>query len=300
MGKTWSNENTAEDSDKKLQFPEDQSIFPKYLQEDSQQYDSDPFIGLSIKNGGLSSEDIEEDNRNRYFVDINQNEKTELEIKNKPINESNFLFRSDKSRPIFKTSKVISKDSGKKYVGRKRKIPLTEDDNSKTHDRYAIDNIERFIQNKVMNSIPQFINEIVNNLGLEDIVTIKYLEYSFKKDVTKKALEKNKTKTIGDLLGYKISTKYKRFSRDSNRKEYEKMKNNEIIKAILSLKYIDYFKEVFYKNKRTIDLSKFGVKKTIFLSSKVILYENILKGEKKDDEKYRIRVEDVIKSKFLI
>ena len=151
-----------------------------------------------------------------------------------------------------------------------------------------------------MNSIPQFINEIVSNLGLEDIATIKYLEYSFKRDVNKKALEENKTKTIGDLLEYKITTKYKLFSRDSNKKEYEKMKNNEIIKAFLSLKYIDYFKEIFYKNKRTIDLSKSGLKKTIFLSSKVILYEDILKGENKDDEKYKIRVEEVIKSKFLI
>ena len=297
---TLSFEDASNVTRNNLQFPEDNSIFSKESQENFP-YNFNSFISLPIKNDGLSSEEIEEDNRNRYFVNINKNRKTELETKNKTINKSNSLFRSDQSLPIFKISKVTNKDKGKKYVGRKRKIPLRRDDIRSIHDRYATDNIKTFIQNKVMNSILQFVNVIVSvpDLGLENIATFKKIKYSIKRVVNKKKFEENKKKTIGDLLEDEISPKYKTFSSDSNKKEYEKMKSNEIINAILSQKYIDYFKEIFYKNKRTIDLSKFGLKKIIFLS-KVVLYEDILKGKKKDDEKYRIRVEEVIKSKFLI
>ena len=89
------------------------------------------------------------------------------------------------------------------------------------------------------------------------------------------------------------------FQSDYNKKELEKIKKNEVIKNILSLKYLDYIREIYYKNERIIDLSKYGLKKIIRLSNKVKLYEDIFKG-KVVDENYRNRIEEIIREKFLI
>ena len=286
-------EDTSDVTRNILSFSEDESINSQVSQKNSPRFDSISSIGFPVKFVESSSEENEKtelENQNKFKK---ENQKIKLENKNK----------SDKSQHHkFKTWKEITKGPSKNLTGRKRKIPITEDDNQKIHDKYRTDNVKSFIQVKVMSSIPQFANEIVNDpdLGLEEIPVFRKLDHGFTKNVNKKALEENKKKTIGDLLKIDISPKYKLFSSDSNKKEYEKMENNEIIKAIFSQKYIDYFNEVFYKNKRVIDLSKFGLQKTIRLSNKVKFYEDIFKGEKKDDEKYRIGVEEVIKSKFLI
>ena len=78
----------------------------------------------------------------------------------------------------------------------------------------------------------------------------------------------------------------------------EKIKKNTFIKNILSITYKDFFNEIFYKNKRIIDLSKYGLKKIIILSSKVKLYENMF--NEKMDEEYSKRVEKIIRKKFLV
>ena len=150
-----------------------------------------------------------------------------------------------------------------------------------------------------MNSIIQYVNEIISktNLELENIPVINKINYSFKKNITNKIFEENKKKSLKYFIECEVSSKFKKFSRDSNKRELEKIKNNEIIKNILSQKYIDYFREVYYKNERSIDLSKYGLKKIINLPKKVKLYEDISKG-KTVDEKYMNRVEEVIRKNF--
>ena len=78
----------------------------------------------------------------------------------------------------------------------------------------------------------------------------------------------------------------------------EKIKKNAFIKNILSITYKDFFNEIFYKNKRIIDLNKYGLKKIISLSSKVELYENMF--NENTDEEYSKRVEKIMREKFLI
>ena len=154
------------------------------------------------------------------------------------------------------------------------------------------------IQVYAMNSITGYINEIVSkvDLGLEYIPKFNKIDYSYKRVINGSAFAANKIKTIGNLLVFDSSPKYRNFARDHNKQEYEKIINNEILKKILSQKYIDFFKEIFYKNERIIDLSKFGLRKIIRLSNKVKLYESMFKGE--NDNKYRIRVEEIIRKKF--
>ena len=208
---------------------------------------------------------------------------------------------SNAPKKLFKTSKEIVTNSEKKFNGRKRKNPFTDDNFEKRHDKFAIDNVKRKIQVHAMNSIIQYVNEIICkiDLELEHVPIFNKIDYSSKKNTNNNILEENKKKTIENLIETEISPKYTSFQSDFNKKEIEKIKNNEIAKNILSQKYIDYFREVYYKNERTIDLSKYGLKKIINLSNRVKLYEDMFKG-KTVDEKYRNRVEEVIRKKFLI
>ena len=269
----------------------------------------DSFINFPSKNNELSLEEIQKEDQVRYYV--NNCKKKELENKNKNIKSKNALFGSNSTscfsntpnthKELFKTLKILINDSSQKLSGRKRKNPILGDNIKKTHNKFAEDNVKRKIQVHLINSIIQYVNEIISeiDLELEYIPVFNKIDYSFKKNINNRVFEENKRKTIENLIETMISLKYKKLSRDSNKKELEKIKKNEVIKNILSQKYINYFKEVYYKNERTIDLSKYGLKKIVNLSKKVKLYEDIFKG-KDADEKYRNRVEEVISKKFLV
>ena len=152
-----------------------------------------------------------------------------------------------------------------------------------------------------MSSITQYVNDILSqiDLGLEHIPVFKKIDYSFKQKINSTTFEENKKKIIENLIESDISRKYKTLKKDYNKKELERIKKNEIIKNVLSLKYIDYIREIYYKNERIIDLNKYGLKEIIHLSNKVKLYEDMFKG-KAVDEDYRNQIEEVIRKKFLI
>ena len=301
MEESSKHEYNSNDKRKLSSLSKENPLFPKIIPENLSSLDS--FFIFPLKSEESSLFGIKNENQDKNFV--NQTEKTEQENTNITININNSDFGASESfgfpnEPIklFKTSKILSKDSGKKFSGRKRRNPIFEDKIEKMHDKYNKDNIITKIQVYAMNSITGYINEIVSkiDLGLGYIPKFNKIDYSYKRVINGSAFAANKIKTIGNLLEVDSSPKYRNFARDHNKQEYEKIINNEIVKKILSQKYIDFFKEVFYKNERIIDLSKFGLRKIIRLSNKVKLYESMFKGE--NDNKYRIRVEEIIRKKF--
>ena len=249
---------------------------------------------------------IEKKSQGKNLIDINKEIELEIKIivpnKSNSCSEtstySNFCYEPKKQ---FKISKKITNESGKNFSGRKRKNPITEDSNGRIHNKSAKDNITRKIQVHAMNSIIQYLNEVVSqiDLGLDYIPVFKKIDYSFKRNIKSDTLKQNKNKSIENFIKNEVSPRYKKWTPDSNKKEYEKIKNNEIVKNILSQKYIDFLKDIFYKNERKIDLSNYGLKKIVYLSNKVKLYEDMFKG-KIVDEKYRNRVDEIIKKKFLV
>ena len=299
MSKKSEHEHTSDELISLFPFSEKESIFFQNSPQNSLSLDC-PSINFPLNFDEFSSDD----DQDRYYI---KNTKTnELENKGISVKRNNSNSGSsttsvfpNASKEIFKTIQKSDKDPFKKFAGRKRKNPSKNYDEEKMHDKFSQDNVTRKIQIHVMNSLIQYVNEIVSkiDLGLEHIPVFNKIDYSFKKNITKKIFEENKKKTIENLIEREVSSKFKKFSRDSNKRELEKIKNNEIIKNILSQKYIDYFREVYYKNERSIDLSKYGLKKIINLSKKVKLYEDIFKG-KVVDEKYRDRVEEIIKERF--
>ena len=286
-----------------MSFPQDESSFPQNSPQNS--ISSGSFVNFPSKNNELIFKDIEKEDQDRYFV--NERQKIKLENENKIINKKNYHPGSSKSpnclntpKIYFKTSKIFFKCSSKELTGRKRKKSIINKNAKNTHSKYYEDNVTAKIQIHAMNSMIQYVNEIISkiDLGLENIPVFKKIYYSFKRKINTTTFEENKKITIENLIEAEISPKYKTLQSDYNKKELEKIKKNEVIKNILSQKYIDYFKEVYYKNERIIDLSKYGLKKIINLSNRVKLYEDIFK--EKDDDDYRNRIEEIIKKKFLI
>ena len=293
MGELFINGYTLDDNESLFSFSKEKSLL------------INSSISFQLKNEELCLEKTESDDKNRYFVNISKENglKNKNNIVKKNIYSSgSSTFSGFQNAPLilFKISKIISYNQDKKFKGRKRKNPIT-DDIGKKHDKFTIDNIVIKIQVYFLDSMIQFVNEIISktDLGDENKLVFNKIDYSFKKNVNNKTFEENKKRTIAYFLEIEISKKYTLFSSDSNKKKYEKIKNNEIIKNILSITYIDFFREIFYKNKRAIDLSKYGTKKMINLSNKVKLYEDMFKGKIVND-KYKYRVEEVIKQKFLI
>ena len=303
MGESLASEYILDEPRDVIPLSEDLSSFSQNSSENLTSID-DNFINFPVINDELSSEETEKEDQSRYYVDKKNKDKIENKKivinKTKPNYERNKSSSFSNPKNLFKTSKIPVNDSDRKLLGRKRKNTIINK-NEKTHDKYYEDNITIKVQGKSMNSMIQYVNVIIRFLdfGLEHRPVFNKIDYSFRKNISKNALEKNKQKTIENLIETNISPKYTNFPSDYNKKEYEKIKNNEIVKNILSQKYIVFFKEVFYQNKRTIDLSKYGLKKTINLSNKVKLYEDMFKG-KNEDEKYKSRVEEIIKKKFLI
>ena len=264
------------------------------------------FINFPLNNDEQSSEETAKEDKKRYHVD--RISRTELKNKNKILNRSNshsglstLTYYSNTPRTLFNVINTSNKQTnklGKKFAGRKRKNPITFIEGERIHEKTARDNVTRKIQVHAMNSIIQFVNEIISKIdvGLENIPVFQKIDYSFIKDIRSDKFEINKTKTIENFLEADISPKYKTLPHDYNKKEKEKIKKNVVIKNILSITYVDFFKEIFYKNKREIDLSKFGLENKIILLSKVKLYEDMLNENM--DERWSKRAEDVIKKNF--
>ena len=183
-----------------------------------------------------------------------------------------------------KNKNKINKKAKEKNLGKKKN----------RHNKNGSDNIMTKTKRKLITSAISYVNE-----KIKYVYRNKKYKPEFKKikyDHKKANLGKIKKINLGDLIIQDVSKKYKNFEVDFNKKQYEKIKENEIVKSILNEKLIDFFREVYYKNKRTISLSEDNINSTINLSNKVKLYENFFR--EKDDKEFKDRVKHVIEKKF--
>jgi hypothetical protein len=191
-----------------------------------------------------------------------------------PLNyENNYKetsSKSDSSKPL------LSKKKGR---GRKRQIINSE--NIKVHDKFSTDNLLRKIQVHYLSFIIAFLNEILEQLNFNQ--KFFKLDYVFKKNVNMKFVESLKQKNIGEIICNKISSKYKKDNENANQKIYEEIKNNETLNNILSENYLQFFKKIYYKSNRIINLKEYGLDKDIFISNKVKLFEDLFKDNNASD-----------------
>lgn len=189
----------------------------------------------------------------------------------------------------------------KNISGRKPKIENKK--RKKYHDKYSSDNMIRFIQVHYLTFIRNYVNEILYILGFEQ----KFFDinYKCKRNVTKKAIEKLKASNIGDILCQKISPKYKDQAKDEekNLKIFNEVTKNSTVKNILEENYLQLFKDVYYKNKRNINLSNYGLNINIKLSNNIKTYEDLLKkkhiNNSVNNEIYKKKLNKIVVKHFL-
>ena len=139
-----------------------------------------------------------------------------------------------------------------KFGGRK----TTRQNNSK-HDKYTKDNLLRKIKFHSINFIIDLVNLVLMNLG-EDY-QFRQISYEFKKDVKYYKILSLKKMTIKDILCQQLSSKFKKDKDKDNTNIFESIKDNPIIQNLISSKYLEIFKKLYYNNnKKIINLKDYG------------------------------------------
>ena len=151
-----------------------------------------------------------------------------------------------------------------------------DNDYIRIHDKNTADNLLRKIQVDYLNFIVQFLNEILAFLNFRE--RFLKLSYEFKSNIKKEFVKSLKTKTIGDIICTQISNKYKK-DHYYNRYIYEQTKWNKVLNKIYSQNYLLFFRKIYFKSERKINLKEFGLNKEIILSHKAKMYKDLVGEE---------------------
>ena len=163
------------------------------------------------------------------------------------------------------------------------------------HTKYTSDNLLTKLQVHFLSFITDYSNSVIYNYGFRKKEESFFkIDYKFKKNTSKNILQNS---SIEYVLCQKISPKYSTKKKDSNRKLYEKVTQNKNIKYLLSMNYLDLFKNVYYKNERKFRYKIGEHYDTIDLSN-VKMYEDFLE-EKASEKEYRKRMEEIVQSNYL-
>ena len=133
----------------------------------------------------------------------------------------------------------------KNYNKGRRRISNNEVYYGSSHNKYSSDNVIRKLQIHYISFIISLVNIFLKELHYHE--KFYKIDYSYKKNVSKKHIDKLKMLTIGELLCKKISPKYLREKANNNIKLYHYVKDDPIICDLLSCKYLDLFH--FYMKK---------------------------------------------------
>ena len=156
---------------------------------------------------------------------------------------------------------------------------------------------------KVMNVINRFIF-----IEEQDKQKITFLELNYNRTnkLNKKIFDYiRRKKTIKEvILEYSNNKDKNSKKKNEDVMKYIISKNNKVINNILNKLCFEFFIK-YYKNERTIELSKYdmNIKTSIILNSKIELYKDLLKAnisnDKKEDELYYQNMEKTIQEYYL-
>ena len=167
--------------------------------------------------------------------------------------------------------------------------------------KFASDNILTKTNTHFLNFLVCFINFLLNFYDIKE----KFLKIDYKyKKIKNSYLYQLKNETLGDILIKNISPKFRTINADENQKVYDKIINIPFIKKLLSKKYIDIFINIFYKNKRIINLEMYDKNNTIkFIKlpkTDIKMFEDFLENEKeKESKEYIEKIKKVVFKKFI-
>lgn len=163
------------------------------------------------------------------------------------------------------------------------------------HTKYTSDNLLTKLQVHFLSFITDYSNSVIYKYGFRKKEERFFkIVYEFKKNTSKDTLQNS---SIEYVLRQNISSKYSTKEKDSNRKLYEKVIQDKNIKYLLSMNYLELFKNVYYKNERKFRY-KIGEHYDIIDLSNVKMYEDFLE-EKASEKEYRKRMEEIVKNNYI-
>ena len=174
----------------------------------------------------------------------------------------------------------LEKKKEKKFNIKRYNIPgrkVTVKKKVNFHDKNTSDNIFRTLVVHYMNFILDYANEILKKFGFR--VKFYDIDYKDKSNISPKRINFLKSSNIGEILCTKISAKYRKLIKSNdklNETIFKEVTKNNIIKNILSEEYLYLFKEVYFKNKREINLTRYGYNCIINLPEKIETFGNLL------------------------
>ena len=142
--------------------------------------------------------------------------------------------------------------------------------------------ILRKIQIHFLNFIVLFLNDILRAENIEETYRFLFLDHGFKKIINKTKAKELQNKNLGEIIVNDISPKYKRKAKDKNQKTFDRIKENEEIKKIMSINYLDLFQKIYIKSSKKINLKEFGINKEYTLSEDVKMFKDLFH----DNERY--------------
>jgi hypothetical protein len=296
----YQNYNPFKDSEEKLDDINDSFLFQKNDYIYNENNDSKQGKNITKEN------ERKEEDKNSINSNKNESDNNYINVKKRDINNKN----SDKGEKNFKKKQRKKADNNIKNNNNNDNNNLIGNKKHREHDKTAKDNIKRKIQVNYIKFLRNLLNQInIELLGnYKNNQNIKFfpLNYDIIKKVSKKYFEPLKEQTLGDIFKNNLSPKFK-INQNLNIQVYNEITDkNETIKNILDKTYLEFF-DVFYLNKKTLNLSKYGSKnKIIDLSSDIGFFKDLLKRDvsdserlTEDDKKYQKRIEECIKIYFM-
>ena len=201
-----------------------------------------------------------------------------------------------------------TKETKNTNLGRKTKEKRAQNrENKKCHDRFGKDNLKLKVQSHYMSFIIDYVNYILPFLGYR----IQFYKISYKEKIQMK-ISSLKDKDIGEILQKNVSPSYKDKC-DENKKIFNEIKDEPGVKDLFSEKYLELFENIYYKNKRYINLSNYGKDINIYLPNKRIkMFEDLLEKanikdyddinnikENRSNEDYKEVLKKFVENKYL-
>ena len=172
----------------------------------------------------------------------------------------------------------------------------------KKHDKFSKDNIKRKIQVHYIKFLRDLLNLIIKEI-LKENIEFKPLDYKFKMKIDKSSFMSLKKQSLGNIFKEHISPRCKNDQKFYNIQIYNKIINkSKILKNILDKKYLEFI-NIYYKNKKKINLIKYGLDKDIVLPNNIKTYENLIKKNEadlsRDDKLYNNKILKILEKEFI-
>jgi hypothetical protein len=270
------------------EFSNSQESNDNYNRYEEQNDNIDVYLEVFKNDFDLNKEEDDDfDYSALYYIRANPNKNTKSSTPNKTIFEI-----------VKNYQKKINEQLYKKKRG--RQLEKTNKNKIKnTHDKFAYDNVLRKIQVHYISFLNSLVNRILIDLNYEE--QFLKLNYDIKKKIKKDYIKELKNKKLSDIICSQISKKYKNYNSNFNTEIYNKIKDNDILKNLLNENYLTFFKNIYCKSEKTINLKKYGLEKEIILTNEVKMLNDLLKDnldENIDNDKYLDNIYECIKENF--